>query len=148
MIYRIPRIATFETKIRIFHYKLFNNVLYLNKKLFHFGIISQSKCSFCELCHETPQHIFYECAFAQNLWNQLWSYLSEKVALPVLNPQSANFVFTDVLDHNYRLVNHLILIFKYNLCNSSVNNTLSFQNLKCVISQIKYIEETISKKGS
>ena len=24
------------------------------------------------------------------------------------------------------------------------NNTLSFQNLKCVISQIKYIEETIS----
>ena len=69
-----------------------------------------------------------------------------KVALPVLNPQSANFVFTDVLDHSYRLVNHLILIFKYNVYDSRVNNTLSFQNLKCVISQIKYTEETISKK--
>ena len=42
LIYRIPRIATFETKIRIFQCKLLNNVLYLIKKLFHFGIISQS----------------------------------------------------------------------------------------------------------
>ena len=145
LIYRIPRIATWETKIRNFQYKLFNNMLYLNKKLFQFGIISQPKCSSCELYDETPQHIFYECIYAQNLWNQLQLYLSEKVALLVLNLQSAIFGFTDVLDHdNYFLVNHLLLIFKYNIYNSRVNNTLSFQSLKCVISQIKYIEETIS----
>ena len=34
LIYRIPHIATFEIKIRIFQYKLLNNILYLNKKLF------------------------------------------------------------------------------------------------------------------
>ena len=56
LIYRIPCIATLETKIRIFQYKLLNNVLYLNKKLFQFGIISQSKCSFCELYDETPPY--------------------------------------------------------------------------------------------
>ena len=89
LIYRIPRIATFDTKIRIFQNKLLNNVLYLNKKLFHCDIISQSKCSFCELYDETPQHLFYECTYAQNLWNQLRIYLQLKVALPVLNPQSA-----------------------------------------------------------
>ena len=144
LIYRIPRIATLETKIRIFQYKLLNNVLYLNKKLFQFGIISQSKCSFCELYDETPHHIFYECTYAQNLWNRLRLHLSEKVALPVLNPQSAIFGFTDVSDHNFLLVNHLLLIFKYNIYNSRVNNSLSFRGLKCVISQIKYIEETIS----
>ena len=33
--------------------------------------------------------------------NQLRLYLSEKVALPVLNPQSAIFGFTDVLGHNF-----------------------------------------------
>ena len=70
--------------------------------------------------------------------------LSEKVALPVLNPQSAIFGFTDVLDHNFLLVNHLLFTFKYNIYDSRVNNSLSFQNLKCVISQIKFIEETIS----
>ena len=67
-----------------------------------------------------------------------------KVALPVLNPQSAIFGFTDMLDHYYLLVNHLILIFKYNIYNSRANNTFSFQTLKCVISQIKYTEEIIS----
>ena len=122
----------------------FNNVLYLNKKLFQFGIISQSKCSFCELYDETPHHIFYECTYAQNVWNQLRLHLSEKVALPVLNPQSAIFGFNDVLDDNYLLVIYLLLIFKYNIYNSRVNNTLSSQSLKCVISQIKYIEETKS----
>ena len=91
---------------------------------------------------------FYECTHAQNLWNQLWLYLSEKVTLPVLNPQSAIFGFTDVLDHDYlhllSHLNHLLLIFKYNIYNSRVSNTLSFQSLKCVASQIKYIEDTIS----
>ena len=71
LIYRIPCIATLETKICIFQYKLLNNMLYLNKKLFQFCIISQSKCSFCELYDETPHHIFYECTYTQNLWNQL-----------------------------------------------------------------------------
>ena len=131
--------------ICIFQYKLLNNVLYINKKLFHFSITSQSKCSFCKLYDETPHHIFHECTYAQNLWSQLRLYLSEKVTLPILNPQSTIFGFPDVLDHNYLLVNHLLLIFKYNVYNSRVNNTLSFLNLKCVISQIKYIEEKISE---
>ena len=125
----------------------FNNVLCLNKKLFQFGIISQSKCSFCELYDETPHHIFYECTYAQNLWNRLRLHLSEKVALPVLNPQSAIFGFTDVLDHNFLLVNHLLLIFKYNTYNSRVNNSLSLQSLNCVISQIYYnIKNTLQKQ--
>ena len=142
-IYRLPRIATLETNICIFQYKLLNNVIYLNKKLFQFGIISQSTCSFCELYDETSHHIFYECTYAQNEWNRIRFYLSEKVALPVLNPQGAIFGFT-ILDHNFLLVNHLLFIFKNNIYNSRVNNSLSFQSLKCVISQIKYMEETIN----
>ena len=53
LIYRAHRIATLEKKIRIFQYKLVSNVLYLNKKPFQFGIISQSKCSFSELYDKT-----------------------------------------------------------------------------------------------
>ena len=75
--------------------------------------------------------------------DELRLYLSEKAELPVLNPQGAILGFTDVLDNNYLLVNHLLLIFKHNVYNSRVTNTLSFQSLKCVISQIKYFGETI-----
>ena len=38
--------------------------------------------------------------------------LSEKVILPTLNPKSAIFGFTNALDHNYLLVNLLVLTFK------------------------------------
>ena len=121
LIYKLPRTATDDAKFHIFQYKLLNNVLYLNKKLFHFGIISQPKCSVCNLYDETPQHLFYECIYTQHLWNHLQLYISGKIALPALTPQSAIFGFTDVLDQNYIIVNHLLLIFKYNMYNSRIN---------------------------
>ena len=58
LIYRIPCFATYETKIYFFEHKLPYHVVYLKKKLFRFGIISQSKSSFCELHGETQQHLF------------------------------------------------------------------------------------------
>ena len=137
LIYRIPHIVTYETKADIFQYKRLHNVLYFNRKIFHFGIVSQPKFSFCELCDETPQHCFYECTYAQSLWHQLRLYFSDRIPLPVLNLQSAIFGFTDILDNSCLLVNHLLLIFKYNFYNSRVNNTLRFQSLKYFISQIK-----------
>ena len=77
LIYKLPRIATYDAKIRIFQYKLLKNVLYLNKKLFHFGIISQPKCSICELYDETPQNLFYECIYTQHLRNH-FNYTFQK----------------------------------------------------------------------
>ena len=130
--------ATYDTKICIYQYNL-------NKT--HFGIISQSKYSICELYNETSQHLFYECIYTQHLWNHIYLCVSGKIALPALTPQSAIFGFTDVLDQNYIIVNQLLLIFKYNVFNSRANNTLSFQSLKCAISYIKYIEQTISKNN-
>ena len=102
LIYKLPCVVTYDAKSRIFQYKLLNNVLYLNKKLFHFGIISQPKCSICNLYDETPQHLFYECIYTQHLWNHLQLYISGKIALPALT----------ALDQNYIIVNHLLLIFK------------------------------------
>ena len=47
-IYVIPRIVTIDTKQRAFRYKILNNILYLNKMLFLFGITTNSMCSFCK----------------------------------------------------------------------------------------------------
>ena len=63
----------------------------------------------------------------------------------MMKPQSAKFGLLDVLDHNYLLVYILLPIFKYNVYNSRVNNTLSLQSLKYVISEKKYVEKTIRK---
>ena len=61
----------------------------------------------------------------------------------MLTPQSAIFGFVNVQDQKYPLFNHLLLIFKYDIYHSRVNNNLNFQNLKCVTYGIKCIEKEI-----
>ena len=46
-VFLIPRRATIETKIKIFQYKISNNILYLNKKLCKMGLVETPLCSFC-----------------------------------------------------------------------------------------------------
>ena len=57
--------------------------------------------------------------------------------IPCITSFKSTFGFTDVWDDNFLSVNHLLLIFKYSIYNSRVNNSLSFQSLKCDISQKK-----------
>ena len=40
------RLATIETTLRSFQYKILNSVLFLNKKLYTFGITNTALCSF------------------------------------------------------------------------------------------------------
>ena len=88
-IYLLPCIATVDTTIRAFQYKLLNNVLFLNKMLYRFGILQDLLCSFCSLEEETPMHIFYSCNHMRILWERLKYYIRNHFDLPSLTSQSA-----------------------------------------------------------
>ena len=87
-IYMLPRLATYNTNMRSFQYKLLSNVLFLNKKLHIFGTKSSPLYSFCNLCDETPLHIFYECDSIKCLWSTLFYYFQNSLVLPILTPQT------------------------------------------------------------
>ena len=53
----LPRIVTKDSRLRGFQYKLFNNVLDLQKMLFRFGKVDSPLCSFCKMIDETPLHL-------------------------------------------------------------------------------------------
>ena len=55
-IYLLPRPSTIESYTRAFRYKIINNALFLNKKLFKMGLIDSPACSFCRLLDEPPVH--------------------------------------------------------------------------------------------
>ena len=93
--YMLPRLATYNTYMRYFQYKLLNNVLFLNKKLHIFGIKLSPLCSFCNLCDETPLHIFYECPRIQCLLSELVQYFQNSLLLTTLTPQTAIFGLLD-----------------------------------------------------
>ena len=60
-IYLIPRRATIESYTRSFQYKIINNALFLNKKLFNMGHVESPDCSFCNQDEESLTHFFCEC---------------------------------------------------------------------------------------
>ena len=70
-IYLSPQLATIDTTLRSFQYKIFNNALFLNRKLCAFGITNTALCSFCQTLEETPLHIFFDCVHVKCLSEKL-----------------------------------------------------------------------------
>ena len=147
-IYLLPRLATIDTTLRIFQYKILHNVLYLNEKLFIFKKTLSPLCSFCGLVDETPNHVFGECVTTKKLWSQLQNYFSYKFAIPDLTPQSAILGFPNI-DPNINLVtNHLLLIFKYNVYKSRDNKKLCFEKLRKNIIKVYNTEKRLGHDNS
>ena len=144
-IYLLLRIATVDTTIRVFLYKLLNNVLFLNKMLYRFGISQDSLCSFCNLEEEIPMHIFYSCNHTQILRETLKYYIQNNLDLPSLTSHSVILGFTDSSEsENFIIINHLLVIFKYYIFKSRSNKHLSFLQLKTDIMKVKTLEENLS----
>ena len=133
-----------DTNLRIFQYKILNNVLYLNENVFRFKKISYPLCSFYQSENETPIHLFHGCIKTNLLWYwyKLKKSLKTKIDLPVNTPQSAIFGFLNY-ENNSDINNHLILIFKYYLFNSRDQKKLSLEVLKKKIVKIYNIEKQI-----
>ena len=54
----LPRQATIELSLRSFQYKILNNILYFNEKLFKFKVVDSPLCSLCETENESVLHLF------------------------------------------------------------------------------------------
>ena len=77
-----PRIVSSNTYTRCFQYKVFNNALFVNKKLFLFKKSNSPLCYFCKEEDETVFHLYFYCPNAKNFGNELNFYLAEDLMLP------------------------------------------------------------------
>ena len=59
-IYPFPFIVTIETKIREFQYKVLNNIVFTNEKMFKFKMTDSPLCSFCKREVESFEHLLCE----------------------------------------------------------------------------------------
>ena len=46
-VYLLPAKVTVDTKIRMFQYKILNNILYLNQRLYCMNLVESPLCSLC-----------------------------------------------------------------------------------------------------
>ena len=60
-IYLLPKRVTLDTNLRMFQYKLLNNVLYMNNVIFRFKKVDSPLSSYCNEEKETSFHLFHSC---------------------------------------------------------------------------------------
>lgn len=103
-VYNLIYSSTIDTTLRAFEYKIKNNCLYLNQKLFTFGKVSSSNCSFCNVAPETMVHFFVDCPFTKQFYYECRDWLQlggimfpnltlESVLLGYIEDCFVNFLF-------------------------------------------------------
>ena len=60
-IYLLSRVTTIDSSLRLFQYKILNNTLYFNERLFKFNIVDSPLCSLCKQENESVIHLFAIC---------------------------------------------------------------------------------------
>ena len=126
LIYLLPRILTKNTSLRAFQYKILNNVLYLNHKLFQFKDSTTSLCLYCNKHDETAQHLFSTCSKVISLWTEIKLYFLNDIKLIALCPEIAVLGYTNTDDRCFITQNLILPVFKFDLYKSRGSGNFSF----------------------
>ena len=138
------RLATIETTLRSFQYKILSSVLFHNKKLYTFGITNTALCSFCNTLEETPIHIFFDCVYVKCLWERLRMKFLNDFILPSLTPQAVILGLYNEANDNYNLLSHILVIFKYYTYLSREKRIRNIDILIANLMKVKKREKQIS----
>ena len=146
-IYTLASKLTIDSKMRIFQYKILNNILYLNKALYKMKIADSPLCTFCSQEDEMIEHIFLSCEYSKRLWKNVKNWVNKEQDLPNLNPK--NVVIRFVEDNSGSVVkNLLLLLYKRYICNNRISKSaLSFDGFKMFVKCVMKIEEKIALRN-
>ena len=118
-IYSIPFIATIESKLRAFQFKINHNIFYTNEKLhkMNYKNVSEDgtvtpilpKCTFCEMDIETLEHLFISCQYVNELWVKLENILNYSFSR--VEKLLGCFEKTNI--RSFDIFNHLTILLKY-----------------------------------
>ena len=99
---------TNDVRYREFQFKVLNNVLNLNYKLYKMKLICSPLCSFCNLENETTEHVFWNCKIIRDFWNKL----ANELAMFDFSILTEKTVILGLLRKDCVLFNHVLIIAK------------------------------------
>ena len=60
-----------------FQYRLLHNIVYLNDRLVHFGIVKDNLCTLCNSTKEMVLHLFCTCTKTRHFWQEIRNYVQK-----------------------------------------------------------------------
>ena len=132
-VYLLPASTTLDTKIRMFQYKILNNILYLNQKLYHMNLVASPLCSLCKREFETIFHLFLKCESSKRLWSEIQKWSSHTITLPQL---SEKIVYLGWFSNDPQtiLINHILLLYEYFLYSRrNDRGKVNFKFVRCIL---------------
>ena len=108
--FSLPHDVALEPYVKAFQYKVLNNILYTNDKLFKIGFISYKGCTFCKIDSETLTHLLYSCPHSRVFWHdfqEYWFFVrQERIHLTLKD------VIVGILTRQCPLLNYFLMIGK------------------------------------
>ena len=145
LIYKLPFLATIESKLRALQFKITHNVYFTNERLYTIHISDTPLCTFCKEHTETIEHLFVTCAHVTSLWNLVCNVLDKTHSIRALSTADKILgMFQRIDQSEYDIINHLIISIKYYIHICKHRNNLP--NRKDLIEKIKDIAQ-IEKKN-
>ena len=90
----LPFRTSLDSKLREFQYKILNNIVFTNDKLFRFGLSQSPNCTFCNEEPESLEHLLSRSKVSSEFWKEVLSWLKENNI--VIEPfGEIGFVFRD-----------------------------------------------------
>ena len=130
----------------MFQYKILNNILYLNQRLYRMNLVGSPLCSLCKREVESISHLFLKCEFSTRLRAEQQRWCSPTIALPQLTEKIV-YLGRFSNDPQTILISHILLLYKYFLfCKRNERGKASFNAFKFCTRYIVKIEESIAKK--
>ena len=130
---KLPHNVSSEPYVRAFQYKVLNNILYTNTKLYRIGFTTDNLCSFCKLEPESLNHLLFYCIHSKCFWDYfehyVYSLTNEFIAI------SLQDVLIGIITTVCPLLNYLLLIAKIYIWDCRRTQTLP--NIKGFKSKVK-----------
>ena len=79
----VGKAETIDMRMEMFPYKILNNVLHLNRQLYHMKIVNSPLCSLCGQNVEPVTHLFFGCIESCKLWTEIKIWSTSCITLPV-----------------------------------------------------------------
>jgi hypothetical protein len=136
----------FNSNIRVFLFKYYNNILGLNSRVSHFNPDIDGACTFCSLaCYlpapkETFVHLFYDCIVVNKVLNKVWDTYIHGLAITKSNYFLANYSENE--KNNYMLGTFLD-IFRFHIWQSKLEKKIPVAQK--ILAELEYSLYTVLK---